>query len=376
MSTFPCYRVEGDHRQLGRSHGEQAAMAIQAHLEAICRHEGWSRQSLSAHAAPFVPLWDRHCPHLVEELQGLADGARISLLEAVAVNTRSVLSTADPAAGPHVAGPKDAGPKDAGDGCTSFGVLATYNSTGHVIAGQNSDMLPETETWCYVLHLQPIDRPEILIWTFGGMIGYHGFNSAGVANFANDLGGGPARRFGMPHYPLKRLILECRDLDEVEARMRSFPVAVNANYVLADRQGVIDIEITPEGLRTIQTSNGYVAHANHFVCQPWANEANHAQSADDSFVRLERMGRLMDERAGTSALTVDDLQNILRDREGAPTAICRTAVTRNPDATWETAGITVASLIAIPAERRMLIARGPDPAAEFVSYSMDGDPAS
>ena len=28
----------------------------------------------------------------------------------------------------------------------------------------------------YVLHLKPIDKPEVLIWTFGGMIGYHGIN--------------------------------------------------------------------------------------------------------------------------------------------------------------------------------------------------------
>ncbi|MEZ4571425.1 MAG: hypothetical protein R2849_14065 [Thermomicrobiales bacterium] len=38
----------------------------------------------------------------------------------------------------------------------------------------------------YVLHLKPDDKPETLFWTFGGMIGYHGLNAAGVAQFAND----------------------------------------------------------------------------------------------------------------------------------------------------------------------------------------------
>ena len=60
-----------------------------------------------------------------------------------------------------------------------------------IIAGQNSDMTSEIPPLAYVLHLQPKDKPEVLIWTFGGMIGYHGMNSAGVAHFANALGGGP-----------------------------------------------------------------------------------------------------------------------------------------------------------------------------------------
>ena len=47
----------------------------------------------------------------------------------------------------------------------------------------------------YVLHLQPRNKPEVLIWTFGGMIGYHGMNSVGIAHFANALGGGPAGKF-------------------------------------------------------------------------------------------------------------------------------------------------------------------------------------
>ena len=59
-----------------------------------------------------------------------------------------------------------------------------------------TDILP----LAYVLHLQPMGKPEVLIWTFGGMLGYHGMNSAGVAHFANALGGGPQGQFAMPHY--------------------------------------------------------------------------------------------------------------------------------------------------------------------------------
>jgi hypothetical protein len=63
------------------------------------------------------------------------------------------------------------------------------------LAGKNSDMEPAILTLRYMLHLRPVKKPEVLMWTFGGMIGYHGMNSAGVAEFDNALfGEGPPRR--------------------------------------------------------------------------------------------------------------------------------------------------------------------------------------
>src|SRR5258705_285542 len=92
------------------------------------------------------------------------------------------------------------------------GILAAAPGT---VAGQNSDIDPGIPPLGYVLHLKPVNKPEVLIWTFGGMIGYHGMNSAGIAHFANALGGGPSDRMGMPHYPLKRMMLECNHMDQV-----------------------------------------------------------------------------------------------------------------------------------------------------------------
>jgi hypothetical protein len=64
------------------------------------------------------------------------------------------------------------------------------------------------------LRLEPAGKPAVLIWTFGVMLGYHGLSAAGLAHFANALGGGRAWRSGLPHYPVKRLMLEQRTLGE------------------------------------------------------------------------------------------------------------------------------------------------------------------
>src|SRR5262249_50287901 len=106
------------------------------------------------------------CPWLLEEVTGLAEGARVSGDDALAAQIRGELAAVGDEA------------------CTAFAVGRTGTCTGEILIGQTSDTAPEIEQFGYVLHLIPDDRPEILMWTFGGMIGYHGLNAHGVAHFA------------------------------------------------------------------------------------------------------------------------------------------------------------------------------------------------
>jgi len=353
MDPFPIYRCHGDHRSLGRQHGEQAAEKIGAHLEFMAQSMNLSRETIRHRALQFRPLFEKHCGPLLPELKGLAEGARMSLADALAVNIRGALT------------------RTGDGGCTAFAIQASNTAEGSILVGQNSDMLPVMADLAYVLHLKPDDQPEMLMWTFGGMIGYHGLNSAGVAQFANDVGGGPAPRFAMPHYPLKRTMLECSRLDEMVERIRTTPVWISANYVLCDGHGaILDVEVTPDGFEVLDEQlPGAVVHANHFLHERLATDDNHRQSAADSFERQRRLESLI--RPGLGQITLDNIQRYLRDQEGAPTAICRIAQTDDISVGWERAGITVASIVAEPAQRRMHVAAGNSDNAPFVTYEMD-----
>ena len=148
----------------------------------------------------------------MDEIRGLAEGAGVTFADAMAVNIRGELGQVKEG------------------GCTAYAV----KRQGEILIGQNSDMTTEIPPLAYVLHLKPADKPEVLIWTFGGMLGYHGINSAGIGQFANALGGGPRGQFGMPHYPVKRMMLECRTSAEVVDLLRKIPLASNGNYVMCD----------------------------------------------------------------------------------------------------------------------------------------------
>ncbi len=352
LPRYPFYRAAGTHRELGRQHGEQAQEQIRAHLDFMCASLQLTRQELRSRALRFRPLFDKHCPHLVDELTGLGEGARVPLADALATNIRGALKEAP------------------GGGCTAFVVSGRGTSDGQVLIGQNSDMLPAAIDFAYVLHLQPRDKPQVLMWTFGGMIGYHGINSLGVGHFANDLGGGPQPRFALPHYPLKRLMLEGATLDEVERLLHRIPLWANGNYVLCDQGRILDVEATCEGPHAITDNGaGFIAHSNHFLCAKHATAENYQRSAADSFPRLDRINQLIASRFGK--LGVDDFKVFLRDREGHPHGICRFAQTDDPAADWTTAGITVASIIAEPHERRLHVAVGNQAQTPFVVYDMD-----
>lgn len=79
-----------------------------------------------------------------------------------------------------------------------------------------------------VVQILADDAPPARIWTFPGLLGYHGINALGVASFANQLVG-PAWRMGLPHYPLKRFMLGQSTLDVHTNHLLS------AQFVLTER---------------------------------------------------------------------------------------------------------------------------------------------
>jgi len=352
----PAYRIvraQGNHRELGQQHGEQAVEEIRAHIDHIGHRQKLSRARLRSKALRFQPLFAEHCPHLLTEIEGLGEGAGVPLAEALAVNIRGELG------------------KVKEEGCTTYVLGKKSTADGGILIGQNSDMMQTNLEMGYVLLLKPVGKPQVLMWTYGGMIGYHGMNSAGVAHFANAFGGGPPGQFAMPHGPVKRRMLECSQLGEVLDIFATVPLASNGNYVVCDGSGqILDIEATTRGPRLLRDDGaGFLAHSNHFLCAPYANQENYDKSMPDSFKRLDRINEMI--RAEFGSITVESIQRYLSDHSNHPTSICRHPQTSDLEEGFEVAGRTVASMIAEPAQKRMHVALGNPCESRFVTYSMD-----
>lgn len=357
-TRYPLVEVSGSARELGRQHGEQARVKIVGFLGWLCESLRLSEKELAARARKFQPLLQKHCPHLMDEIKGLGEGAGISLAQAIACQIRGELAQRLDGA------------------CTTFVLGPSVTSNGEVLIGQTSDMDDEIRAFAYVLHVTPNDRPETIMWTFGGMIGYHGLNEHGVAHFANSLGGGPAWRFGLSHYPLKRMILEQSNVSEVTQLMNQWPVCSNGNYVLCDGRGhILDIELTTDGAFPIpDDGSGFIVHSNHYLNATHACDANFAESLPDSFPRLNRIRDLIGQQKGRIDLA--SMQKILSDHDGHPVSICRHPHTGYGDAVLPASGRTVAAIIAEPEQGRFHIACGNPCEQPFVEFQLSRSGAS
>lgn len=349
---YPLIEVQGGARELGRQHGEQAAGQIRGYLEFLTESLRLTRQQLQQRALRFQSLFEVHCPDILTEIIGLAEGAGLTLADALAAQLRGELAQVHDGA------------------CTTFAIGPTGTATNTTFVGQTSDNPPELEQFGYVLKLRPTGKPAVLMWTFGGMLGYHGLNEHGVSHFANALGGGPGWRFALSHYPLKRLILEQRSLGDVLPLMRKFPVCSNGNYMLADCRGeILDVELTSDGPFVLGRDQQFLVHSNHFLCGEHACEANWKLSLPDSFPRQDRMRSLIEAKLGSICLK--DVQEFLSDHNGHPVSICRHSHDGPNGPMLASSGKTVAALIAEPERRRLHVAFGNPCVNPFVTFSLD-----
>lgn len=301
--TFPLIEVSGSSYEMGYQHGTQAAPLIQRYLLLIERLTGKSRDTLCRNAMTFLPYIERLSPAYVAEIRGLADGAAISFEEAVLCQARA-----------------EAGQVPDG-GCTAFVVTGEATADGLTLAGQNQDLEPEYADVAILLHVKPNDgRPRALMFTFAGQLGYAGMNEHGVAYFANalyDFHWQP----GLPHYPLKRVLLEQATLSDCLGVLDRHPTCSAANVVLCDAHGAsADVEVRPEKIARFQDDHGnWLVHANHYLTADFAH--HETNSLADSCARLARMRTLLRRQWGQ--ITVDRMKEILADHDGEPAGICR-----------------------------------------------------
>jgi len=346
---FPLIKVAGSPYEMGYQHGQacedRIRRFIQLIIEGATGGDSTRRQDVLNRTKVFQPLFEEYCPNLVEEVRGLAVGARISFEEALLLQIRGEINSVRAE-------------------CTAYVISKEGTASGEIIIGQNSDMTPIMEELGIVLHLTPEKGTNIMMWTFGGHLGYHGMNSAGVAHFANALSGGPDWRIGLPHYPVKRRMLEQTTVAECLRLLDKTQVCSSGNYVLAGAcKTITDVELTPEGYDTLDDAGeGFIVHTNHFLTKRFASPDTDALSSQDSFQRLEQLKTLVKNEYGS--ITVESIKRFLSDHKNPPISICRHLNEQNRGSK------TVASLIAEPESGRFHVCFGNPCENKYQTYEI------
>jgi isopenicillin-N N-acyltransferase-like protein len=158
MSVIEC---AGDGRARGRAHGEAARNAVAA---AIGR---WSEATAAASGTPIegyakaflettelLPAIARHCPELLEELHGIAEGAGLPFPLIAAYNLMD-----------------EQWWYDAERGCSVVGVA---HDGARAVLAQNMDLPAFMDGSQLVVRVSGPDEPEALVLTSAGLLGLTG----------------------------------------------------------------------------------------------------------------------------------------------------------------------------------------------------------
>ncbi|MGE0607080.1 MAG: C45 family autoproteolytic acyltransferase/hydrolase [Pirellulales bacterium] len=350
MNRYREIEVAGTPRELGRQIGEAAGDEIRAFREAALHMVGKtvrvSRATVDYIVAQSLLRAEQYGPHMVEELRGMAEAARVTVEDVTLLQVRNQLQP------------------DADAGCTSFS-LATHGAAhgGHIV-GQNWDNDPDLQPFTVVLTRRPIGKPAMMTVTQAGLIAYIGFNSAGIGVCLNTLPA-PARPLGVPHYFTVRGIYEADSLEGAVHAVQRAERAIPANIMLATPQGPADLEVTLDQVHVLtDDGSGGVTHTNH--CRhPALQEINgrHAELIQ-SHGRQQRIDQLLSSTQNRPDLPA--LKEALRDHDGYPRSICRHPNDDRATGFWQ----TVFSVIIEPQQRQMHISRGNPCEQPYETYTL------
>jgi len=349
LKKLPLIELEGSNFEMGRQYGQQAAEQIKIYskvllLQAQKKTPGVTKEQCKSFAKRMIPYIKDFAPHLVDEMNGIAEGAGIPPEEVYFLNARSEMYF-----------------RNIPVECTSFGLLGSETTDGEVMLGQNADTVAGNEKTLVMLRLTPTKGPRILMYARAGTIAHIGINSYGLGRVGNGLRGKDYRELGVPKVIVDRVGIEQKSIDDVLTIIRNAKRTMSNNYIYADSTGTVkDIEVTAYEDRTLEPTHGFIAHANNYE-HPDLIKYDLTPKGSNSHIRAERMTELIANE--TRPISEKAVKNWMRDHT-AP--ICR----HSAEDAGDLGGKTVASIISRPSNRLMHVCWGNPCEGKYYTYKL------
>jgi isopenicillin-N N-acyltransferase-like protein len=331
---FPILTIEGEPRTRGRQYGRVAAQQIRHSIASYARlfayEVGRDWEQTQQAALDYIPVFEQHTPDLLDEMCGIAEGAKLALTEIIALNARTELLAgahrvdAHPEYTQALARNRRLDVPDHGE-CTTVAATPAATAGGTPLLAQTWDWYGNQRAACLLLRVVEPGRPTILTLTEAGIIAKIGLNSAGVGVSLNILfSQGDGQVPGMAVHVLLRRILQTRSVAEAVAVAGEVRAAASSCVTTVDAGGTaLSLEVTPQGVGILEPEGGVLVHTNHCVTEPvlWEQRELAASTASSSEQRFNRARAILFNAHGR--IDCDTLMSTLRDHTNAPTCICR-----------------------------------------------------
>ena len=353
QTKIPVISISGDPYQCGYQYGSMAAEAIRFNIRWYLQR--WQtdlnldRNQVLDLASKFFHAVASFDSRILEEMEGIAAGARVSLEEVLAINARYEFIWA----GSRICEDSLRCPVAE---CTSLGAASEATANGHTLIGQNWDYAVGHGQWCVIVEVCQSGRPNLVFHAEAGTVGHKGLNSRGIGLCMTALLSANDRfQPKVPFLVLCRGLLNCRSLEEVVDTAERTSCSVSGSCLVGNGQGrIINLEITPADVGIVEPRNGRLAHGNIFL------DLRTERKIHDHFkeiypqlcLRSSQAHDLLDEISPS----LERLQEIFSDHANAPESICRHLEDQGPA---PIADETVVSVIMDLTARVFYISSGP-----------------
>ncbi len=348
---FPLISVKGKPFECGRQHGSQARKQIRQNVDLYFdlwqQLWGAKRPQVLEQCQGFITAIGEYDADILEELEGIAKGADLSLEEIIALNTRYELSRV-----------RSSTSQSTSDGCTAMAALPQVTKDGHTIMGQNWDFKPRFYETGIILEVEQEAKPNLIVHTEAGTICHKGMNSAGVGVCLNGLASNLDRfEPRTPILIMMRGILNANSFDQALKAVLGTRATVSANLLIAHRDGeAVNLEIIPEDVDCLYPDNGIITHSNHFL--GFTNRKDLIDivksSSPDTLFRANRARQLLELDRGH--IDVGSFQRVFKDHFSYPNSICRHVDVQRKEPQQ---GATLASAIIDMTEQTFYFTKGP-----------------
>jgi len=203
-------------------------------------------------------------------------------------------------------------------GCSDIVVEPAKSATGELLFGRNTDTPPveKLHEFSIVVVYRPTGKHAFAAVSFPGAVGIGAaMNDAGLCLGQNEIlsaGDGSTRYnpLGTPSFLAARRILEeCKDLDEAEKLIRELSWPTSNLFMIADRKEGRVFEVTPKNVRVIKSNEALCAATNYFRSPELVTPTN--------CWRMERLDKLR----GARQMSVRDVAKALDDVNQGPKTI-------------------------------------------------------
>ncbi|HHY95666.1 MAG TPA: hypothetical protein GX513_11775 [Firmicutes bacterium] len=334
---LPVIRASGKHYDIGgaigQAYGPKVEEAILYYDRVLQTAGNMTLEEATAQVMKYLPYAEETLPEFVEEIRGIADGARVDFEPVFVINTLEALVRDLPRFG-----------------CT--GVAVNLADRGEVWLGHNEDWYAEDASRVAVVIAHPEGEPAFLSVINGPLLPAVGFNEEGIGQGVNSVYPTDVR-VGVPRTFSSRHVLEARNLGEAMEFACVSGRAGGYNHLLATADGELyNFETTAREFDALYAED-LLAHANHYL-----SPHLHALSDPphpDSIIRANRARKLTRSYLAQGLDGRTALTKALTDHVNHPASICSHP---QPDEPIDARTATVFSFLVELKSRRAWVTAG------------------